>query len=76
MTPATEELKTQLANLPVGERAELAHYLLDTLDETVDTDAEAAWDDELARREAEIRSGTATGEPAASVFARLRNRVA
>ena len=75
MTRTTEELKTQLGKLPVEDRAELAHYLIDTLDETADVDAETAWDEELARREQEIRSGTAVGEPAASVFARLRHRL-
>jgi putative addiction module component (TIGR02574 family) len=76
MTQIAEQLKVQLSRLPADDRAELAHFLIDTLDETTDADAEAAWDIELARREAEIRSGTAVGEPAASVFARIRDRLA
>ncbi len=75
MAATTEELKAQLASLPIEDRAELAHYLIDTLDEAVDPDAEVAWDAELERRGAEIRSGTAAGESAPSVFARLRDRV-
>ena len=74
MTPATEELKEQLARLPISERAELAHYLLGTLDESADRETETAWDAELARRGAEIRSGGVMGEPAASAFARLSRR--
>jgi putative addiction module component (TIGR02574 family) len=75
MATATEELKSQLAKLPPADRAELAHYLISTLDEAADADAEAAWDEELARRQREIQCGTAVGEPAASVFARLRARL-
>jgi hypothetical protein len=75
MSTNAEELKSQLARLPVGERAELAHYLLLSLDEGADLDAETAWDRELALREGEIRSGVAMGEPADSVFRRLRERL-
>jgi putative addiction module component (TIGR02574 family) len=74
MAATTEELKAHLASLPVEERAELAQYLIDSLDEAVDADAEAAWDAELERRGAEMRNGTVAGEAAASVFARLRDR--
>ena len=56
------------------ERAELAHFLMHSLDEDVDTDAEAAWDAELARRMEEIRSAKAVGEPADKVFAELRKK--
>ena len=48
--------------------AELAHYLLQTLDGGADEDAEAAWDAELARRAEEIVNGTAVGEPAKEVM--------
>ena len=71
---ATEELKSQLASLPVEQRADLAYFLLGTLDQEVDSDVEAEWSAELARRAEEIRSGIAVGEPAESVFARLRKR--
>jgi putative addiction module component (TIGR02574 family) len=65
MPVTLQELKAELAGLPEQERAELAHFLLDTLDETeADVDVEAAWDAELARRADEIRSGKAVGKPA------------
>jgi putative addiction module component (TIGR02574 family) len=75
MSATTEELKTQLLQLPLHERAELAQYLIDSLEAGHDPDAEAAWGAELERRAAEIRSGTAVGQPATSVFARLRSRL-
>lgn len=74
MTEAAEKLKAQLSRLSMQERAELAHFLIHSLDEAVDADAEAAWDSELARRMEEIRSGNAVGEPADKVFAELRKK--
>ena len=40
--------------LPEEERADLAARLLDSLDPQVDDDAPAAWDEEIARRVAEL----------------------
>ena len=71
-TEAAERMKPELARLTPHERAELARFLIDSLDEGTDDDAEAAWDAELARRMAEIESGTAAGEPGDAVFAKLR----
>ena len=74
MTEAAEKLKAQLSQLSMQERAELAHFLIHSLDEGVDADAEAAWDVELVRRMEEIRSGKTVGEPADKVFAELRKK--
>jgi putative addiction module component (TIGR02574 family) len=74
MTNAAERLKPQLSRLTPQERAELASFLLDSLDAGADPDAEAAWDAELARRLAEVTSGTATGESANTVLADLRTK--
>jgi putative addiction module component (TIGR02574 family) len=76
MSETAEQLKATLAQLPAGDRAALAYYLIHSLDEGADPDAEAAWDAELARRLAEIRSGQAVGEPAERVFAELRAKYA
>jgi len=74
MAIAMEKLKEELAGLTEHERAELAHFLLNSLDPAVDPDVEAAWDAELDRREDEIRRGTADGRPAEQVLAELRER--
>lgn len=74
MTEITEKLKSQLSQLSTRERAELAHFLIHSLDEGADPDAEAAWDAELDRRMQEIKSGKAFGEPAEEVFAQLREK--
>ena len=76
MTETAEKLKAQLSQLSMQERAELAHFLIHSLDEDVDADAEAAWDAELARRMEEIRAGKAVGELADTVFAELRKKYA
>jgi putative addiction module component (TIGR02574 family) len=72
VTETAERLKTQLSQLSAQERAELASFLISSLDEDTDADAEAAWDAELARRTEEIRSGKAAGEQADKVLAELR----
>jgi putative addiction module component (TIGR02574 family) len=53
---ATELLQRALA-LSEEERAELASTLIDSLDVLVDSNAEAAWQEEIARRAQELRSG-------------------
>lgn len=70
MTLAAEQLKPQLANLPEGDRAELASFLLESLHDQ--EAAESAWDAELERRLKEIESGAVVGIPAEEVFAELR----
>lgn len=74
MTEVAERLKPALTQLSEQDRAALAHFLIHSLDEHEDDDAEAAWDVELARRAEEIKSGKAIGEPAAKVFADLREK--
>lgn len=53
---ANELLKKALA-LTDHERAELAGNLIESLDTTVDDNADAAWQEEIARRLEEIRTG-------------------
>jgi putative addiction module component (TIGR02574 family) len=74
MTTAAEQLKSQLSRLSAQERAELAHFLIRSLDESADDDAEAAWDAELQRRAEEVGAGRVEGIPAEQVFAELRRK--
>ena len=55
MQNAQELLKKALA-LPDKERADLAGSLIDRLDDTVDENAEAAWQEEIARRLEDVQS--------------------
>ena len=61
MSETAQQLKPQLAALSSQDRAELASFLIDSLDEESDPDAEEAWDKELAARLQEIKSGNAVG---------------
>lgn len=74
MTEAVERLKAELGTLTSEERADIAHFLIHTLEQEEDGDVEAAWDAELARRAAEIEEGRVTGKPAEQVFAELRKK--
>lgn len=53
---ATELLKKALT-LPVDERADLASSLIESLDDSEDDSVAAAWDEEVARRMADLDSG-------------------
>ena len=74
MTEIAERLEPTLTQLSAHDRAALAYFLIHSLDEVEDADAEAAWDVELARRAEEIESGKAIDEPAAKVFNELREK--
>ena len=74
MTALAEKLKPQLTTLSSADRAELARYLLESLDGPADANAAQAWEAELLRRAEEVRSGRAQGRPAAEAFADLHKR--
>jgi hypothetical protein len=63
MSSTAEAIKQQIDTLSPDDRADLALYLVSSLGPDVPGD-QAAWEREVARRDAEIRSGTAVGEPA------------
>jgi len=57
MTEEAAKLLKKALTLPVAERAELAGSLIESLDRTEDESVAAAWDQEIARRMAELDSG-------------------
>jgi putative addiction module component (TIGR02574 family) len=57
MTQEAAELLKKALSLPASERADLAGSLIESLDETQDEAVAAAWDEEVARRMADIDSG-------------------
>jgi putative addiction module component (TIGR02574 family) len=73
MTEAVEQLKSQVSILSAAERADLAYFLLTSL-EPEEEGVEEAWRKEIDRRVAEIRSGQAIGRPIEEVLAELRER--
>ncbi|MUG95952.1 addiction module component [Scytonema sp. UIC 10036] len=74
MTDTAEKLKLELSQLSLQERAELAHFLIQSLEEGDNDDLEAAWDTELTKRLEDIHQGTAVGEPSIQVFSQLREK--
>ena len=74
MTDTTEALKAELSRLPPASRADLARYLIDSLDVGFDPAVQAAWEAELNRRWEQIRMGAETGTPAEEVFQTLRDK--
>jgi putative addiction module component (TIGR02574 family) len=69
-TPTIEQLKASLAELPAAERAELAQYLLRSLDAEEDG-ADAEWLALAEQRMADVRAGRVVGIPAEDVLKSL-----
>jgi putative addiction module component (TIGR02574 family) len=74
MTKTAEKLKLELSHLSIQERAEIASFLIHSIDENIDQDIESAWDVEMAQRMQEINSGSASSEPLVQVFTDLRQK--
>jgi putative addiction module component (TIGR02574 family) len=65
------EILKEALKLPSEARAALAGTLLDSLDETVDRDAESAWEAEIVMRLKEIDEGKLNLIPWAEARARI-----
>ena len=63
MKADTSKLLEKALSLPPEARAALAGSLIESLDEDVDEDAEAAWEEEIARRIQQLNSGKAKTIP-------------
>ena len=69
MTSPVEDLVQRARALSLQDRARLAEELLASLDEESDSEAEAAWEQEIGRRVEDIKAGRAMLIPAEQVFA-------
>ncbi len=58
--------------LPPEQRLALARQLLESVELEPEPGAEAAWEEEIARRIDRFKAGDSTPIPAGEVFARLR----
>ena len=72
MTEEVADLLSKALELPVEARAALAGSLLDTLDETVDEDAESSWEAEIASRIEQLDTGRTKSIP----WTEVRRRIA
>ena len=74
MTENAERVKQEVLQLPEADRAELARFLIESLDESADPDVEGAWDAELRRRVERIEQGKSRLRPAHQVRAEIRDK--
>lgn len=73
-----DDLEAQALKLPLRERSELAHRLLVSLDGEPDGSPEEiaqAWNEEIARRVADMEAGRTKWVPAEEVMSRVRSRI-
>jgi putative addiction module component (TIGR02574 family) len=74
MAATLDELEKQALKLTVKERSALAHRLIVSLDDEQEGTPEEiakAWEDEIARRVADIDTGRSPLIPAADVFSEI-----
>ena len=74
MAAILKEIADQALNLTPKERGELIHRLIVSLEGEAEDSPEAiakAWDEEIARRVADMEAGKTLWIPAEEVFARL-----
>lgn len=74
MSSVTAKLLEEALKLPAEARAALAGSLLDSLDQEVDPDAEAAWEAEIARRLKELDAGNVRTIPWAEARREITRR--
>lgn len=75
MTAIAEKIRAEALQLSETERAQLAHSLILSLEDSVhqtDEDWEALWEEELNGRVAKIDSGESPGRSAEDVLAEIR----
>ncbi len=75
MSAILAELQAQAKQLGAEERAQLASFLLDTLEPADSDDVSQAWKAEINTRWAEIERGEVELIPATEVFADLRRKL-
>lgn len=76
MSATLAKLQAQAKQLDAEERAQLASFLLETLEPTESGDVTQAWDAEIKARWAEIERGEVKSIPATEVFADIRRKLA
>jgi putative addiction module component (TIGR02574 family) len=70
----TARILEEALKLPVEARAALAGSLLESLDEVVDENVEAAWADEITRRVDDLNTGKAKTVPWSKARRRILSR--
>jgi len=72
MSVSLSQLENDLLALPTEMRASLARTLIQSLDDGVDADADALWENEIRRRDAEARAGKKVLKPVEQVVSEVQ----
>jgi putative addiction module component (TIGR02574 family) len=72
---AAEKIAAEVMALPEQDRACLARQLIASLDDTVDADAEAQWNEVIDRRSREMAEGRVDARPEAEVVGDIRAKL-
>lgn len=70
-----KKLESHALNLPLKERAQLAEYLIDSLDVLDDAENERLWVEEAERRYRQYKRGNIPSRLARDVFRDARDRI-
>lgn len=70
-----EELENEIKKLNLQERATLAKWIVESLDELPETEIEALWAREAERRLDELEQGLTKELPASEVLQRVRTAI-
>jgi putative addiction module component (TIGR02574 family) len=73
MARPLEEIREEIRALSTSDKEELLRSLWEELDGPPDPDVEAAWLEEIQRRDLELEQGKVQSIPAEEVFRRLRS---
>ncbi|HEY5345730.1 MAG TPA: addiction module protein [Verrucomicrobiae bacterium] len=68
-----QALEKEVLELPPKSRARFAEKIIETIDDYTAPEIETAWTEEIGRRVTEIKSGKASGIPAAEVMTKARH---
>jgi len=66
------EIEAEIRKLPIRDRAVLAKWIVESLDELSESEIEALWAEEAERRLDELEQGLVTEIPAEEVLRRAR----
>ena len=72
MTSSLLEIERQASQLSPGDRAKLAEFLLESLQDPVMVEVKQGWEKEIALRVTAYENGEAPAFPAEAVFAEAR----
>ena len=75
MSSELERLRDDLLALPKNSRASLAHALIASLEDEIDSDVDELWADEIRKRDNGLRNGRVLLRPADEVMREARERL-